>query len=217
MSYILDALRRAESERERGSVPTLHTNPVPADRADDEEGTTSRRTGRWVWGAGVLALLLGGLAVVAAWQGGMLREPPPAPIAAPAPTIRQQAPQPASPPPVLVAAPELKLLQPAPPPQAVPATPTPPIQPDTSAPLPTPAVAATVPPLKDLPEALRRQLPALVASGAMYSDTPANRMLIINGQLLREGESVAADLVLDQIQLKNAVLSFKGQRFSISY
>ncbi|MFO1267813.1 MAG: hypothetical protein U1F67_14180 [Rubrivivax sp.] len=29
MSYILDALRRAESERERGQVPGLHAQPVP--------------------------------------------------------------------------------------------------------------------------------------------------------------------------------------------
>lgn len=74
-----------------------------------------------------------------------------------------------------------------------------------------------VPALAELPESLRRELPALSTSGAMYSDTPANRMLIINGQVLREGDRIAANLVLEQIQLKRAVLSYKGQRFGINY
>ena len=30
MSYILDALRRADAERERGNVPGLHAQPMPA-------------------------------------------------------------------------------------------------------------------------------------------------------------------------------------------
>lgn len=74
-----------------------------------------------------------------------------------------------------------------------------------------------VPALAELPESLRRELPVLATSGAMYSETPANRMLIINGQVLREGDRVAANLVLEQIQLKRAVLSYKGQRFGINY
>src|SRR5690349_16146702 len=34
MSYILDALRKADAERERGSVPGLHTQSVPAVSGD---------------------------------------------------------------------------------------------------------------------------------------------------------------------------------------
>jgi len=71
--------------------------------------------------------------------------------------------------------------------------------------------------LSALPEALRRQLPPLQTGGAMYSDTPAKRMLIINGQLYQEGATVAPGLVLEQIKLNSAVLAFQGQRFSISY
>lgn len=90
---------------------------------------------------------------------------------------------------------------------------------------PAPATAATTPPspdarvltLAELPEATRRQLPPLATGGAMYSDTPSQRMLIINGQVLREGDRVAADLVLERIELKSAVLAFKGQRLRISY
>ena len=31
MSYILDALRRADAERSRGAVPSLHAQGLPAD------------------------------------------------------------------------------------------------------------------------------------------------------------------------------------------
>lgn len=80
-----------------------------------------------------------------------------------------------------------------------------------------PAAHAAPPALASLPESLRRELPPLVAGGAMYSDTPANRMLIINGQLWHEGDKVAPELTLEQIKLKGAVLSYKGQRFSINF
>ena len=68
-----------------------------------------------------------------------------------------------------------------------------------------------------LPEEIRKQLPTLVTGGAMYSEAPANRMLILNGQLFHEGDKVAPNLVLEQIKLRGAVLSYKGNRYSISY
>jgi general secretion pathway protein B len=57
----------------------------------------------------------------------------------------------------------------------------------------------------------------LTVGGAMYSQTPANRMLIINGQVVREGDTIAPGLVLEQIKLKSAVLKVKGLRYGISY
>lgn len=78
--------------------------------------------------------------------------------------------------------------------------------------------APPAPPLfKDLPEAQRRQLPALTVGGSMYSDTPANRLLILNGQLLREGDVLAPGLSLESIRLKEAVLVHRGERFRITY
>nr|WP_295081981.1 general secretion pathway protein GspB [uncultured Roseateles sp.] len=85
------------------------------------------------------------------------------------------------------------------------------------APAVLPPANAAPPALASLPESLRRELPPLVAGGAMYSDTPANRMLIINGQLWHEGDKVTPDVTLEQIKLKGAILSYKGQRFSINF
>ncbi|ALT76062.1 general secretion pathway protein GspB [Paucibacter sp. KCTC 42545] len=101
-------------------------------------------------------------------------------------------------------------------PQPVSAKPAPPSSP-VLAPAQMPAANAAPPALASLPESLRRELPPLVAGGAMYSDTPANRMLIINGQLWHEGDKVTPDVTLEQIKLKGAVLSYKGQRFSINF
>src|SRR5438105_2775531 len=48
MSYILEALRRAESERERKrGVPGLHAQPVPAP-ASEEGGERKARPWRWI-------------------------------------------------------------------------------------------------------------------------------------------------------------------------
>ena len=71
MSYILDALRRADAERQRGAVPGLHAQPLPAPAASE---SASRRTVPLLW-----ALTGGGLllAVVAAaiWSTGQGRVP----------------------------------------------------------------------------------------------------------------------------------------------
>ncbi|MEJ5999751.1 general secretion pathway protein GspB [Paucibacter soli] len=198
MSYILDALRRAESERERGQVPGVHAQPAAA-------GTAPKPGPARFWLASLAAalglLLLGALA--ARWSATPPPTPPTAPTApAPAAPLPTPAPRVAPPP-----APELVSL----PANSVPAL--------VAAPAPRPAAQPVAQPvaLSALPEALRRQLPPLATGGAMYSETPAKRMLIINGQLYQEGATVAPGLLLEQIRLNSAVLVFQGQRFRISY
>jgi len=69
----------------------------------------------------------------------------------------------------------------------------------------------------ELPQDVRQTLPKLAISGATYSDNPAWRMIIINGQVVREGEKPTPDLQLEQIRPKAAVLNFKGQRYLVGY
>ena len=71
--------------------------------------------------------------------------------------------------------------------------------------------------LAELPDDIRRELPTLAVGGAMYSETAANRMLIINGQVFHERDKLAANLTLVQIKLKSAVLEFRGYRYSIAF
>lgn len=237
MSYILDALRRADSERERGDVPGLHSKQIAGGLADADDGDES--PGRSVqplwWAVGGLSLAL---VAMAAWLmlGRSAPEPAAAPMATapvlapppPPPVVIQQqpvtVPEPAAmapPPAVVQAAPPPAVVQPAPPPARVVTAARP-----AARPAEKPAVAAAasprdedapVPSISELPDDIRRQLPTLSVSGASYSKNPASRMLILNGQVFKEGDKVANDLVLEQIRLKSAVLSFRGRRYSVSF
>jgi general secretion pathway protein B len=71
--------------------------------------------------------------------------------------------------------------------------------------------------MNELPDDIRRQLPGLSVGGSMYSTTPASRLVIVNGQVLHEGDRLTPELVLQQIKLKAAVFAFKGYRFTITF
>ena len=105
---------------------------------------------------------------------------------------------------------------PQPPAPAAPAAPKP-VSPGNAAVTPPPAAPAPqpLPRLADLPEAQRRELPALVVSGAVQSPDPASRMLILDGQVLREGDAPAPGLLLERIGPRAAVFSRGGVRFEI--
>ncbi len=238
MSYILDALRRADTERERGAVPSLHSKQIAggvADADDDGDEPSGRAIQPLWWAVGGLSVALVGMAV---WL--MVGRTAPEPVrmaepmvAAPLPAPPQPAPfqpappQPAPPPPVaLQQQPEPAPVPQAPPPAAVQAPPTrvaaapkpAPKPAERPAPAPAPREDDTpVPSISELPDDIRRQLPTLSVSGASYSKNPASRMLILNGQVFKEGDKVANDLVLEQIRLKSAVLSFRGRRYSVSF
>lgn len=227
MSYILDALRRAEAdrERERGRVPGLHTPAV---------GGAAPAAGprRWLPWAGGGLLLLAGIGAGSWWAGTPLPAVPEPPVgarpaadivatpAAPAasapPAVPAPAPQPEAGPASAPAA--SPYLPPVPPPAAVVAAP---VAPPTRAPVPVPpttaappaAAEARIPRLAELPESLRRELPRLAVSGSVYSDDPASRFVMINGEVVREGARLGADLVLEQIGPRELVLRFKGQRY----
>ena len=62
MSYILDALRRAEAERERGAVPSLQSQQHTVIEEDDARAPPAHR---WAWAAGGLGVAL---AAVLAWN-----------------------------------------------------------------------------------------------------------------------------------------------------
>jgi general secretion pathway protein B len=77
--------------------------------------------------------------------------------------------------------------------------------------------APTLPTLLELPEELRRQLPTLQITGAVYSANAAQRLLLVNGQVLPEGSKLSPELVIDEIGPHSALLSFQGRRFQAAY
>ena len=242
MSYILDALRRADAERDRGSVPGLHAQPAALGELDVEAPRTARSV---LWA--VVAALVVMTAAAAWWMLGSTEPPriasgagqvappaadtslPPAaaalaaaPVAAASkalpPTAAAVAP-PARPvpaePPSVMRKPASKLAESAPA-RGVPAS-AGSVRPSAPPEATPPATDPRVYQLSELPDDIRRELPTLAIGGAMYSPNPANRMLIVNGQTFHEGDKLAPGLSLEQIRLKSALLEYKGYRYRITY
>ncbi len=236
MSYILDALRRADAERERGRVPGLHAQAVPLRAGDAEAVPRERRQPRTARTA-VMAVAFLVLAVLATviWRslGGTdvagpdlvapaqpasavtaAATPPSTTPAAPA-TATTPAPVPIGPAvqrdaPVAAAAPIL-----APPPS--PAIPAAPARPPTGARTATTRDDESLTRVADLPPTLRAGLPPLQVSGTTYAENPALRMLILDGKVLQEGQDIAAGLRLESIGPRSAVLNHQGRRLRLTY
>jgi len=71
--------------------------------------------------------------------------------------------------------------------------------------------------LNELPDNIRRELPAFNVTGAMHSEVRADRVLIVSGRLFHEGDELVAGCVLEEIQPRAAVLSYRGLRFRLTW
>lgn len=211
MSYILDALRKAEADRKLGETAGVH-DPAPVAAADLAVGSAGLH--RWLPGVAVGLLL--GLTGTLAWMlmSGSDDTPPSATAQAPAPghdlpamtQVQQQTAAPST-----LSTGDDTVVQ-------LPRPASPPAQPKStvSAVNPLTQSATEASPRKLTPE-LRANLPPLAVGGAMYSEVAASRMVVINGQLYREGDTVAPGVTLEQIQLKSAILRHQGQRYQLDY
>jgi len=204
MSYVLEALRRAEAERQRGNVPGLHAQTLPAPEAVEAEPGPGPRSG-WPLAVGALALV-SLLAAVWWWRGAAGPSTPPAEGVHRPVQVSPAGPLPETPPLTVV---------PRPPPPPVARTPARPAPAD--GPAPAGQAQGRVLPFESLPDALRRQIPAMSFGGSTYSAEPSARMVIINGQIWREGEEPSPGLTLERIALRSAQFRFRDQRFEISY
>jgi general secretion pathway protein B len=235
VSFILDALRKSEHERQRQAGPAIAEMPI------------ARPASRLPVALGVIgALLAVNLAVLLYF---MLRQDAPevqreeavpatttAPAAAaPAPLPAAAAVPPAQTGAALVPAPTARELQPladvaaptaAPPPQyEPPSAPDPSLLPAPPAPRDAPAVAdrvqpgaanggeGNVPRLDMLPAQATAGLPALNLDLHIYASSPAQRAVFINGRRYREGESLPEGVEVLEITPEGAVLGHRGQRF----
>ena len=277
MSYILDALKRADAERGRGTVPGLNAQPMPG----TPPGAMAERRARRGWLAAAFVLVLAGVAAgtwvwrsQAAGDGTPVRVaavpvPPPAqsqPTVAdglagslPATGSRATTPQRRQAPPAVPPTPGSAHRGPGrtglvPARRTPPMTPPPAVQRGTGCaataraldPSPrrssrprrraeaqrqrdrpsrqtgviglgrqrSPAIA---PLLSELPEEIRRLIPALAITGAVYSENPAQRLLLVNGQVLPQGATAAPEVVIEEIRARSATFTFRGSRFRVTY
>jgi len=209
MSYILEALRRSQAERERGQVPGLHAPAAPADGDGPSDGER-RGVPPWALGAGLGA---GALVALALWWT-LRPAPAAAPVAVAPAAVPASAPAPApSPPlPVVVSAPPAPV--PAPAPAPVPASAAMPAAVASPA-VPTPAPPPRTPTLAELTPDQRRDLPPLVMGGSIWSENVQSRFVIVNGQVVREGEPAAPGVMVERIAPKSVLLKWRELRFEV--
>ena len=218
MSYILDALRKADAQRERDPSRGIHAQPVTLSLPADHSGPGSRP-----WLVGIALVVGAALLAAAMWRLGWFGRPQaPALAAATAPALASVAKAaPASTPlPPSPATEVLPAAPPAPPPSAVsPAREAPKAAATVTAYPPVPAASAgdRLLSLAELPADVQRELPKLTITGGVYSPTPIQRLLIVNGQVLGEGAEAAPGVLLEQIRPKTAVLNFRGYRYGVPY
>lgn len=72
-----------------------------------------------------------------------------------------------------------------------------------------------VPSIHGMPVNVQKNLPAILISAHIYSEDQETRMAIINDKTLREGQSVAPGLVLEEITRNGVILNFQGHRFHL--
>ena len=228
MSYILEALKKADQERDVGAVPNLAT-PQETERPRS-------RSPRWLW---VVAVLLSVNVVLAflLLQDRYSEAPEPAQASfeqRPAPTGDSSA-QPVqqireiatseTPAPKREAPPEKErtpsggqlvlLPEPASPQYSVPSS-APEAKFDTRMDaMTTTNDSSQLPHWYELPQAFRNGLSLPRLDLHAYSEEPRNRFILVNLKKYREGDRLESGLILEEIFPDGMVMSYQGERFLV--
>ena len=214
MSYILDALRKSDQQRQREAAPL--TRLAPTAEIEAKPPVISRNIS--------IALVLLGIGIVIGWlqpwrSGDPAATPTPVLATLPAPSANRTEFEP----------PATSTEPPAARPSVAP--PTHDMRAEAKAeatrvsPAPMPERLETIAPSASAPAQLDRALteplasapqgtPNLTISMHSYATSPKDRMAMINGQILREGETFGDGLRLEQVTPSGVVVSYKGYRFS---
>lgn len=221
MSYVLEALKKAQAQREQGGVPGIHSLQVPYVAVEGKARSNPKPV---LWAiAGLLVVILGGVA----WRMGDGLGAPQEPA-----SVAQVATGSVSPPP---AATPLDPVLAAPPRESEPVAIS---LPQGESQLAGP-VTAELPAAKraekakanvqskdvrpkiyavsELPEGVRRELPNLVISGGSYSSNPAQRLIILNNQVFTEKSEPATGVVVERIEQNAVVLRFRDYSYRVRY
>jgi general secretion pathway protein B len=198
MSYILEALRKAERERQRGQAPTLATLSLTA--------PVRRRS----WAGWIIAGLgLGNAALLAflVTQTVLQSNPDSAPALegkAPAPVVMES-----SRPNLSTPRERITVQSPRPPVAEELGERDPPAVREVRS---SPELA---PKLNELPASVRGNLPTLNLDIHVHSRDADKRFVVINGRRYREGERLEEGPLLETVTVDGAVLSQGRQRFQL--
>ncbi len=230
MSFILEALRKSEHERQRQAGPAVAEIPIVRPPSRLPVALIAIGLLLAINLAVLLFFLLRNDAPQVIREEPVAVEPGPGSEATdrPAPVVRSIQP----PPPPAVDAPPSREVRPladvaAPEPEATPMrdapeAPDPMLLPPAPTPQvtyaePPPAVGSNAPPRLDtLPAQATAGLPALNLDLHIYADDPAQRAAFINGRRYREGDTLPEGVEVRSITPEGAVLQYRGQRFLLS-
>jgi general secretion pathway protein B len=193
MSFILDALKKSEAERNRKSGPVLMDMRIASPR---------RQLPVWVWVIAIVLLANLALLGYALLRGGT-RVAPATPVAA-----TPMAASPVAATPVASGSTGGVILQS----NAV-VSPDSSSAPGTGATKPATSAAAGNLPSDDDLRATGVTLPELHLSLHVYDDVAANRFVLLNSSRLREGQETAEGVMVERIEPTGVVLSWRGRRF----
>jgi general secretion pathway protein B len=206
MSFILDALKKSESERKRADAPALYETKMAPARP---------RVATWLIVLGALLLINIVVLSVVLLRGSRGTAPAAdtTPAAAPAPAAVSPTPPPVANPPASAAPSAPAQLADAPPAagSAIPGG----SDDDAPAADPSHTVPATadVPTYEQLAGAPGANLPELKLDLHAYAPGPADRFVFLNGANLREGQISPAGVRVEAITPDGAILSWRGTRF----
>ena len=203
MSLILEALRKSEAERRRGSAPDVAMELPPA------TARRARTTPAWMLPAALFATF----ALLAAWWWS--RRDADA-DAVPAAASQADEPRIATPaqPAVIVRPAQVEAAPPVQTPAAIPALPPPaavPVPPPAQAPHPSPPAPASNDAGPAVADIDATSMPPVKLSMHMWDESPSKRFVILDGQRMAEGDR-NGDLVVIAIERDGVVIERNGQR-----
>jgi general secretion pathway protein B len=212
VSFILDALRKSELERQRQTVPGIAEFPIA--RPD-------RRIPVALIAIGVLLALNIGIVLFFVLRDAPERDPRPAPLPVPASTTDApdsriaaatvtETPSPGYVPGEELA--EIPLEEYGEPATLPPDAPDPTLLPEAPAPGVTYAEEAPAP-IDMLPAQATAGLPELTVDLHIYAEDPRRRAVFINGRRYAQGAQIAEGPVVEEITREGAVLKHRGRRF----
>jgi general secretion pathway protein B len=220
MSYILDALKKSDQERQQGNSPHLHSTHGPILHSEKSSSPFKQHPAFWMVAGGIL-LFCTCLGILFFQYSYFLAEKEAIKKTSPLPPAKTQTSR--TTPPVQSSNPDFQGNESSSPQVAVKGqdkvllsiavqggTPDPPAGVETEAP------QTSLPLLKDLSGILQAEIPNLNFAGHTYSKNPAQRMIIINGKILREGDMIAPSTYLREITWAGVTIEYNGTRFRVN-
>lgn len=202
MSYILDALKKAEKERQLESVPDLQTihSPTPGRTGP---GAAKSRLVKTVF---FLLALTCGAAVIYSFKdtipisSGVVEHG--LHFVSTTPVVNEPRVHPApSPEPVVGNIQDSQ--------RALPDT--------SSSDKQSSTLSATqVPLLHEMEADFRSRIPEITYAGHTYSENPQHRLIIINDRIMKEGQRIEGNLKLAEITWEGIILDFNGTQFRLN-